>query len=119
MATPKKPRKLPARGQKGRFVKSGELRALREPEPELVEMPVYSPHRVGIGEPIDWQRELSREVLPPQRRRYRRKFERLPGTGGPQDSPTLEKITWGVIAVGVLGIGYALSTKLPRKGRHL
>jgi hypothetical protein len=116
--TPKKPRKLPPRGQKGRFIKSRELARFREPEPELVESPVYSPHRVGMGELIDWQRELSREVLPPRRRSNRPRFERLPGTGGPQDSPKLEKLTWGVLAVGAIGIGYALS-RLPSKGRHL
>ena len=69
----------------------------------LLDIPEYSPHRIGIGEPIDWQRELSREVLP-ARRRHKSKSVRESNLLG-----------WGVIAVGAVGIGYAF-TKLPHKG---
>lgn len=103
-STPKKPRKLPPRGKGGKFVKSGE-RARPPAEPEIVEAPTYSPHRVGIGEPIDWQRELSREVLPPRKRSKPR-------------SHGSDKLGWGVIVAGAVGIVYAAS-RLPSKGRHM
>lgn len=101
--SPKKPRKLPPRGQRGRFIRTNAPVKYREPEPELIDMPEYSPHRVGIGEPIDWQRGLSREVLPPRRRGETpfRKESNLLG--------------WGTVALGAVGIGYALS-RLPHKG---
>jgi hypothetical protein len=102
MAAPKKLRKLPPRGERGRFVKSHEL--ARVTEPEVVEAPTYSPHWIGVGEPIDWQRELTREVLPP-RRRIRPKQEK-------------NILGWGVLAAGAVGIGYAFS-RLPSKGRRL
>lgn len=77
------------------------------PVPEIVEMPTYSPHPVGIGEEIDWQRTLSREVLPPQRRLK------------PQERPPkFGTFGLGLVLAGVLGTGYALS-RLPKKGRHL
>jgi hypothetical protein len=104
VTTPKKPRKLPPRGKGGKFVKSGEL--VKSGEPEIVEAPTYSPHRIGIGEPIDWQRELTREVLPPQRRRK------------PKSERESNKLAWGVILAGAIGVGYAFS-RLPSKGRHL
>lgn len=69
----------------------------------LLDIPEYSPHRVGIGEPIDWQRELMREVLP-ARRRSKFKSDRESNLIG-----------WGVIAAGAIGIGYAFS-RLPHKG---
>jgi hypothetical protein len=103
VTTPKKPRKLPPRGKGGKFVKSGE--PARSSEPELVEAPTYSPHRVGIGEPIDWQRELTREVLPPRRR------------GKPKERES-NKLGTGVLIAAGLGIAYKLAT-LPSKGRHL
>jgi len=103
VSTLKKPKKLPPRGVRGRFIKSGAPVRSREPEPELLDIPDYSPHRVGIGEPIDWQRELSREVLPP-RRRVKSKPRRESNALG-----------WGVIAAGAIGFGYALS-RLPNKG---
>jgi hypothetical protein len=101
VSTPKKPKKLPPRGERGRFIKAGELVRSHQSVPELLDIPDYSPHRVGIGEPIDWQRELTREVLPPQRRR----------------KPVREsnKLGWGVIAAGALGFGYAFS-RLPHRG---
>lgn len=102
--TPKKPKKLPPRGEKGRFIKSGggpEPVRSREPEPELLDSPDYSPHRVGIGEPIDWQRELTREVLPP--RRYRK----------PKSGRESNKLGWGIIAAGSIGLGYAFISRLP------
>ncbi len=105
MTTPKKPRKLPPRGKGGKFVKSRELGV--SGAPELVEAPTYSPHRVGVGEPIDWQRELKREVLTPRR--------------GPKRAAWAhrqDKLGWGVIVAGAVGIAFAAS-RLPRKGRHL
>lgn len=107
MTTPKKARKLPPRGQKGRFVKvSGPSASL---EPELVGAPTYSPHRIGVGEPIDWQRELKQEVLRPRRR-----APRVVSMIRHSDA----KLGWGVLGLGAVGIGYALS-RLPSKGRHL
>jgi len=101
--SPKKERKLPPRGQKGRFVKSGVPRVPRAPEPQLLDVPEYSVHRVGVGEPIDWQRELSREVLPARRR------------SKPKSARESNLLGWGVIAAGAIGIGYAF-TKLPHRG---
>lgn len=106
VTTPKKPRKLPPRGKGGKFVKSGER--VKVDEPEFAESPIYSPHRIGVGEPIDWQRELTREVMPPRRR-------------GPERvawAHRRDKLGWGVILGGVVGIAYAVS-KLPGKGKHL
>ena len=101
--SPKKPKKLPARGQRGRFIKSGDPVRPRALEPQLLDIPEYSPHRVGIGEPIDWQRELSREVLPARRRHK------------PKPVRESNLLGWGVIAVGAVGFGYAFS-RLPHKG---
>lgn len=110
MATPKKARKLPPRGQKGRFVKvSAGASPGVSPEPELVEAPTYSPHRIGVGEPIDWQRELKPEVMRPRRR-----APRVISMVRHSDA----KLGWGVLGLGAIGIGYALS-RLPNKGRHL
>lgn len=95
----KKPKKLPPRGEKGRFVKTGTPISRRELVPQIVEMPEYSPHRVGIGERIDWERELSREVLPPRRAKSFKMKES-------------NKLGWGIIAAGGVGIIYAL-TRLP------
>lgn len=106
MTTPKKPRKLPPRGKGGKFVKSGDH--VQFGAPELVEAPTYSPHRVGVGEPIDWQRELTREVLPPRRR-------------GPKRvawAHRQDKLGLGVLIGGAVGIAY-LASRLPSKGRHL
>ena len=100
--TPKKPKKLPPRGVRGRFIKSGEPR-FREPVPELLDIPEYSPHRVGIGEPIDWQRELTREVLPPRR------------SSKPRPRRESAKLGWAVVAAGAVGVGIAVS-RLPHKG---
>lgn len=101
--SPKKPRNLPPRGQRGRFIKSGEPWAPRAPEPQLLDIPEYSVHRVGIGEPIDWRRELTREVLPARRRHK------------PKPVRESNLLGWGVIAAGAIGIGYAF-TKLPHRG---
>jgi hypothetical protein len=103
VTAPKKPRKLPPRGKGGKFVKSIKPVEVKVDVPELVETPTYSPHRVGIGEPIDWQRELTREVLPPRRPMR------------PQRESN--KLGWGVIGAAAVGVGYALS-RLPSKGRR-
>lgn len=104
VTTPKKPRKLPPRGKGGKFVKSSGL--VKAHEPELVDTPTYSPHRVGIGEPIDWQREMTREVLPPRR---------VPKQAWAHKS---DKLGWGVLLGGAVGIAY-LASRLPSKGRRL
>jgi hypothetical protein len=100
----KKPRKLPPRGEGGKFIKAA--RAARAAEPQLVESPAYSPMRVGI-DPIDWQRELTREVMPPRRR--------LPPKLKREES---NRLGWAVVVGGVGGIAY-LASRLGKGKRPL
>lgn len=100
MPSPKKSKTskaLPPRGGKGRFVKSS--------GPKLIEMPEYSPHRVGIGERIDWQRELTREVQPPRKWRT------------PKVQRESNLLGIAVLAAGAIGIGWYGFSKLPSKLR--
>jgi hypothetical protein len=106
VTTPKKPRKLPPRGERGKFIKVSKI--VRAEEPEIVEVPAYSPQRIGIGERIDWQRELQREVLPPRSRSPK------PVAWAHRN----DKLGWGALAIGAVGIGYALS-RLPGKVRPM
>jgi len=86
---PKKPKILPPRGEKGRFVKEG---------PRYVDAPSYSPMRVGL-DVIDWQREFKREVLPPRRHRP------------PREGPRTPVLGWAVVFAGLGSLGY-MATRL-------